>query len=69
MSNDRTKSGFQLKGRTDAEIEAMAKVSLAEVSAHVNRLEVARRLARMLRAACNEGASGSAAGRRTRRSW
>ena len=32
--DDRIKSGFKLKGRTDAEIEAMAKVSLAELSAH-----------------------------------
>jgi hypothetical protein len=33
--NDRTKSGFRLEGRTDAEIEAMAKMSLAELSATV----------------------------------
>ena len=32
--DDRIKSGFKLKGRTDAEIEAMAKMSLVELSAH-----------------------------------
>jgi hypothetical protein len=68
MSDDQ-KQGFRLNGRTDAEIEAMAKMSIAEVSALVNRLEVAGPLARMLRAACNEGTPGSAAGRRTRQSW
>jgi hypothetical protein len=34
MRNDRLKSGFKLKGRTDAEIEAMAKMSPVELSAH-----------------------------------
>ena len=33
MSDDRRKPGFRLNGRTDAEIEAMAKASVAELSA------------------------------------
>ena len=73
MSDDRRKSGFRLNGRTDAEIEAMAKASIVELSAQgfffddVNPVEVAERLARMLRAARDEGLLGSAAGRWTRR--
>ena len=74
MSDNRRKRGLRLNGRFDAEIEAMAKVSLVELSAHdsvsddVNPVEVAERLGRMLRAARNEGVLGSA-GRRTERSW
>lgn len=72
MNDDRRKSGFRLNGRTDAEIAAMAKASIAELSAKgffldtVNPVEVAERLARTLRAARDEGPSGSAGGRRTR---
>jgi hypothetical protein len=76
MNDDRRKSGFRLDGRIDAEIEAMAKASIAELSAQgfffddVNPVEVAERLARMPQAARDEGLAGSAAGRRTRaRSW
>ena len=60
MNDDRRKSGFRLNGRTDAEIEAMAKASVAELSAQgffsddVNPVEVAERLARMLCAARDE---------------
>ena len=56
MNDDRRKSGFRLNGRTDAEIEAIAKASVAELSAKgffldtVNPVEVAQRLARTLRA-------------------
>jgi hypothetical protein len=72
MNDDRRKSGFRLNGRTDAEIEAMAKASVAELSAQgfffddVNPVEVAERLARMLRRARDEGPPGLAAGRRAR---
>jgi hypothetical protein len=76
MSDDRRKPGFRLSGSTDAKLEAMARASVAELSAQgfffddVNPVEVAERLASMLRAACDEGPPGSAAGRRTRtRSW
>ena len=61
MSDDRRKPGFRLNGRTDAEIEAMAKASIAELSAQgfffddVNPVEVAERLDRMLCAARDEG--------------
>ena len=34
MSDNRRKRGLRLNGRFDAEIEAMAKVSLVELSAH-----------------------------------
>jgi hypothetical protein len=56
MNDDRRKWGFRLNGRTDAEIEAIAKASVAELSAQgfffddVNPVEVAERLARTLRA-------------------
>ena len=61
MNDDRRKSGFRLNGRTDAEIEAIAKASVAELSApgflfdDVNPVEVAERLARTLRASRDEG--------------
>ena len=73
--DDRIKSGFKLKGRTDAEIEAMAQDEPRRafgprfVSDDVNPVEVVERLVRTLRAARNEGVLGSAAGRRTERSW
>jgi hypothetical protein len=72
MNDDRRKSGFRLNGHTDAEIEAIAKASIAELSAKgvfldtVNPVEVAEHLARMLRPARDEGSPRSAAGRRAR---
>jgi hypothetical protein len=60
MNDDRRKSGFRPNGRTDAEIEAIAKASVAELSAQgfffddVNPVEVAERLARTLRASRDE---------------
>jgi hypothetical protein len=56
MNDERRKSGFRLNGHTDAESEAIAKPSVAELPAQgfffddVNPLEVAERLARTLRA-------------------
>jgi hypothetical protein len=76
MIHDRREQGFRLNGSTDAEIEAFVKASAAELSAQgfffgdVNPVEVVKRFARPLRAARDEGPSGSAAGRRTgARSW
>jgi hypothetical protein len=73
--DDRRKPGLPLDGLAHVEIEAMAKASVAELAVQrfffddVNPVEVDERLARM-RAARDEGPSGSAAGRRTRaRSW
>jgi hypothetical protein len=60
MNDDRRKLGFRLNGRTDAEIEAIAKASVAELSAQgfffddVNPVEVAERLARTLSASRDE---------------
>ena len=56
MSDDRRKPGFRLEARTDAEIEATASASVAELSAQgsffsTNLVEVAERLDRMLCAA------------------
>jgi hypothetical protein len=75
MGDDRRKPGFPLGGITDAEIEATAKASVAELAVHrfsfddVDPVEVDEPLARM-RAARDAGPSGSPAGRRTRaRSW
>jgi hypothetical protein len=74
--DDRRDQGSRLNRRTDAEIEAMAKASVAAASTEgfyfddVNPVEVADRLARMLRAGRDEGPPGSAAGRQTlMRSW
>jgi hypothetical protein len=75
MGDDRRKPGFPLDCLTHAEIEDMAKASVAELAAQrfvsddVDSAEVDERRA-MMRAARDEGPSGSAAGRRTRaRSW
>jgi hypothetical protein len=75
MGDDQRKPGLPLDGLTDAEIEAMAKASVAELAVQqsffdeVNPVEVDECLARM-RAARDEGPAGSAAGRQTRaRSW
>jgi hypothetical protein len=60
MNDDRRKSGFRLNGRTDAEIEAIAKASVAELSAQGfffdddNPVEVGERLARTLSASRDE---------------
>ena len=60
ISDDRRKRGLRLNGRSDAEIEAMAKVSVGELSAQeffsddLNPDEVAERLARMLCASRDE---------------
>ena len=57
MSDNRRKSGFRLNGRTDAETEAMAKASVAELSRQgfffddVNPVEVAERLSNAARVA------------------
>jgi hypothetical protein len=74
MSDDRREPGFPLDC-LHAEIEDMAKASVAEladqrfVSDDVDSVEVDERRA-IMRAARDEGPSGSAAGRRTRaRSW
>jgi hypothetical protein len=54
MSDDRRKR-FRLKGRTDAEIQAITKASVAELLVQgfffddVNPIGVTERLARMLR--------------------
>jgi hypothetical protein len=75
MSDAQRKGSFRLTDRTDAEIEAMAKTSVAELSAQrfffdeVNPVEVAKRLARMPRPP-RRRAAGSAAGRRVQaRLW
>jgi hypothetical protein len=60
MGDDRQKPDFRLNDRTDAEIEAIAKVGVAELSAQgfffddVNPVEVAERLARTLSASRDE---------------
>jgi hypothetical protein len=60
MNDDRRKSGFRLKGRTDAEIEAIARRASPSLSAQgfffddVNPVEVAKRLTRTLRASRDE---------------
>jgi hypothetical protein len=72
MSDDRRKRSLRHEGRNDAEIEAIAKGSVAEFSAQrfifddVNPVEAAKRLARTLRPPRDEGPPGSAAGKRTR---
>ena len=72
MIDDQRNPGVRLNAPIDAGIKAMAKASMAEPSAKgffldtVNPVEVVERLARMLRAARDEGPHGSAAGRRTR---
>ena len=75
MGDDRRKPGFPLDGLTRAEIEDMAKASVAELAAQrfvsddVDSVEVDERRA-IMRAARDEGPSGSAAGTRTRAgSW
>ena len=75
MSDDRGKRGLRLNGRTDAELDAMATASTAELSAqgfffdNVNPVEVAERLARMLRAARGGGKTDSGAVMVTARAW
>jgi hypothetical protein len=75
MGSDRRKPGFPLDCLTHAEIEDMAKASVADVAAQrfvsddVDSVEVDECRA-IMRAARDEGPSRSAAARRTRaRSW